>query len=372
MGTNLYGAALQQSVPELNLMTDYSMKYMDFKELLCRAQKALHEYEKMHSIYDTLQKCGYSEDLYQLIGAEAFLTSIHLTKRELCGKNHREIRDAFLANVGSWIKTKFKELVEYVKELIKKVIDYIYNLFLNWKNNKSAKQAMTLTSISKIPEDLECTNVFEREPFMAAMDGIRKLSGYLNNWYVNLIGSYNMLIEVSKDGNFKISHRILPLTTWDLQAAVKTFVSETSNRFYSVSGYSSNQGGGSFVFPNTNTEYPVKPYELGWTSGSMFRAASNQLNGTISALQPIIKTLTEFKNDATILATVVNSGKTFFNDSTTQQIFIADTNGLLNVTLYILGCSTVIMQGLEGYQAIYTTMMDSVFLELTKRNNTAK
>lgn len=372
MNTTLYGAVLDQEIPKSNLLMDYGVEYEAFRDLYHKAQSLLQEYQKMLSIQNTLQKCGYSEDLYQLVGAESFTTSIHLTKQELQGKNHRELKDAFLANIGTWIKTKFKELVKMIIDLIKRVLDYIYNLFMNWKNEKSAKAAMTLTTISKIPDTLECTNVFDRESFMTAMNLVRKLTGYLNSWYVNLSGAYTGLIEIGKDKNFKTTHHILPLTTWNLEAAIKTFVAEAGAHYYSGSGYSPNAAGGSFIMPNSNTEYPVRPYDLGWINGSMFRAASNQLNGTMESLKPIINTLNGLKDDVSLLVQVLNNGKSYFADTDTQNIFTEDTNGLFNITMYVLRCSAVIMQGLEAYQMLFSTMQESVFVALTKYNNDNK
>ena len=372
MRTELYRVVVDRTMPVSYDPISCNDKILEFIDLFHRAQTLFEEYQQKLSIYDTLEKCGYSEDLYQLIGAESFTTSIHLTKRELQGKNHRELKDAFLANIGVWIKTKFKELVKMICDLIKRVLDYIYNLFMNWKNEKSAKAAMTLTTISKIPDTLECTNVFDREPFMTAMDRIRKLAGYLNSWYVNLSGAYTGLIEIGKDKNFKTTHHILPLTTRNLEAAVKTFISETSAHYYSESGYSPNAAGGSFIMPNSNTEYPVRPYDLGWINGSMFRAASNQLNGTMESLKPIITTLTDLKNDVSLLVQVLNNGKSYFSDTDTQNIFTEDTNGLFNITMYVLRCSAVIMQGMEAYQLLFSTMQESIFVALTKYNSDKK
>lgn len=371
METKLYDAALCVKAVEGILSEESLVLPAECTTLRNEIKSLIRDYNEKWNIYLVLDQHGYAKDLTGIIGTEAFLTSIHLKPREVQGKNRRELRDAFLANIGIWLKNTGATILKKLMEYIHKILDYIHNLFMNWRNDRNAKKAVTLTSISKIPEDLECTNVMDHDVFMDHMESLRLLVGYLLSWS-NLVYQGYDTVDTLLDPNTQLPAslngvHIIPREIQNYTMAVKTFIRECSTHHYR-GGYIANELGGVVVLPGLNQNHEVNPFELGWKTGSSFRQAYSMIESIMPELEGMQKKLTTIRDKMGRTMNLLPKSNPLFQDQQSNTIFVEDVSSLFNISLFLLNCIGRVTQGIATYQKAFGDMMDQVSIAITKKS----
>lgn len=300
------------------------------------------------NVLNTLKEFGYSKPLIDAVGGESFTTSIHISKSELEGRDLISKKSIYVANLVSWIKTQFTNIINKLLDFLRYLMDKITEWFMQ-PNKQQQVSTNRLMVINSFPPGMQVPNVLNYEHLVTKLTSLRNLIVYIERWYNNLNDIFTF---VKKDP--ANAAKIIYDSFKSYDSAVRAFTNEISHNHYRDGVVTSNDG--CKVVVETASVDPVDPKEFGWNGGS-------QIRYTEALISTILKEITTLKSSISELYTNISN---YSNQVITSNINNPVTM-LLYITGYISNTAASLLNGIEEYRTKFYSMTEWIIQEIQKK-----